>query len=263
MKKGQMSFFFILGILLLFSILFVYFGANIKVWMSKIKGESATVESAPGFVAIQKMIETCIDQTAKLAVFYLGFIGGDVAPDPWIIQFMPAYFAYDNHYRIPYYVYEEKVLMLSDEHIKTDILAHYMDTKLQACTNGFKALPYFVVKEEKPTTTVILTDEEVVFSVIYQVSATKGDTTEKIGPYYTSHVRVRLKEILSIARTIVQSAHEDQRLIMWDYMTDITKRYYNITAYTEKDKTLVYRIIDLNNTIDNEPYKYQFGVKIA
>ncbi len=263
MKKGQISFYYILGILLLFSIVLLYFSGGIKFGTLKTKGEAVTTESAPGFTAIHKLIETCIDQTAKLAVFYLGFLGGDVSPDPWTTQFpQEPYFVYDKDYRIPYYIYEEKPLMLSDEQIKHDILARYMDTKLQKCTNKFKALPLFAVREEAPSTTVDLSDEEVIFSVHYPVHATKGDTKENIGPDYVTRVRVRLKEILSIGRTITRFAAENDRIIHWDYMTDVTKLYYNMTAYTERDKTLLYRIIDLNNTIDNEPYKYQFGVKV-
>lgn len=263
MKKGQISFYYILGVLLLFSIVLLYFSGGIKFGTLRTRGEAAATESAPGFTAIHKLIETCVDQTAKLAVFYLGFIGGDVLPDPWVAQFpKEPYFTYDTSYKIPYYVYEEKPLMLSDDQIKQDILARYMDTKLQKCTNKFQALPFFTTREEAPSTTVDLSDEEVIFSVHYPVHATKGDTKENIGPDYVSRVRVRLKDILSVARIVTLFAVEDDRLIHWDYMTDVTKLYYNITMYTERDKTLLYRIIDLNNTIDNEPYKYQFGVKI-
>ncbi len=263
MKKGQVSFFLILGILFLFSVMLLYFNGGIKFWTSETKGEAVTTETAPRFEAIQKLIESCVDQTARLAVFYLGFIGGDVTPDPWTAQFLQApYFIYDRLYKIPYYVYESKILMLSDDQIKADILARYMDSNLPKCTDGFKAVSYFVVREELPSTIVTLTDAEVVFSVHYPIYATKGDRSEKIGPDYTSHVWVRLKEILAIARKITQFAGEDDRLIQWDFMTDVTKKHYNITAYTEKDKTIIYRIIDLNNTIDNEPYKYQFGVRI-
>jgi len=264
MKKGQISFYYILGVLLLFSIVLLYFSGGIRFGALRTRGEAATTENAPGFTAIHKLIETCIDQTAKLAVFYLGFIGGNVLPDPWAAQFpKEPYFAYDKSYRIPYYVYEENFLMLTDDQIKKDILSRYMNTKLQKCTNTFKALPLFAVREERPSTNVDLTDEEVIFSVHYPVHATKRDTKENIGPDYVSRVKVRLLEILSIARTITRFAAEDDRQIHWDYMTEVTKLYYNITAYTERDKTLLYRIIDLNNTIDNEPYKYQFGVKIT
>ncbi|MBI4441004.1 hypothetical protein HY639_02445 [Candidatus Woesearchaeota archaeon] len=263
MQKGQVSFFFILGILLLLSISLLYFLGGIKYTELRTKGHAVTTETAPGFLAVHKLIETCVDQTAKLAVFYLGFIGGDVSPDPWILQSPSAYFSYDQYYRIPYYVYEGRALMLSDEEIKRDILARYMNTKLPKCTNGFVTLPMFRVVEELPSTDVTLTDEEVLFSVTYPVQAFKGDTKENIGPQYVAHVRVRLLDILSIARAITLFAAEDDRLIRWDFMTDVTTRHYNITAYTERDKTLIYRIIDLNNTIDNEPYKYQFGVRVS
>lgn len=263
MKRGQIGFFFILGVLLLLSVALLFFAGGFQYKTAKIKVHEIAKETPPSFVSLRKLIESCVDQTAELAVFYLGFIGGDVKPDPWAKQFLKQpYFVYNKYYTIPYYTYEEKPLMLSDDEIKRDILARYMDINLQKCTNDFIEFPQYIVKDQSPSTIVDLSDEEVIFSVNYPVHAAKEEIQENIPSDYISRINVRLKEILSIARVITNFAAEDDRLIHWDFMTDVTSRDYNITAYTEKDKTLIYRIIDLNNTIDNEHYKYQFGVKI-
>jgi len=54
----------------------------------------------------------------------------------------------------------------------------------------------------------------------------------------------------------------NDRYIHWDYMTDVSNKNYNITTYTEDDSTIIYRIIDLENEIEKEPYIFQFANKI-
>ena len=42
----------------------------------------------------------------------------------------------------------------------------------------------------------------------------------------------------------------------------MSNRNYNITAYTHDENTIIYRIIDLENEIDDEPYIFQWANKI-
>ena len=54
----------------------------------------------------------------------------------------------------------------------------------------------------------------------------------------------------------------DPTLIHWDYLTEVTKKNYNVTAYAELQESIIYRIVDEKYELLGEPYIFQFAVKI-
>lgn len=206
---------------------------------------------------LRTFIQSCVDKVAKNAVFYLGFVGGNLKNDAF-----SKYFLVDSYYKIPYYYYEGSSLMLSEDGFRNLVLAKYMNNNIRKCTNNFIAFENLRIVDSSAKTRVELSDDEVIFNVKYPVSINRGFSIRNLDQNYISVVKVRLKEILQIAQTIVANEVKNDRHIHWDYLTDISNKNYNITAYTENDDTIIYRIIDLENEIDKEPYIFQFANKV-
>jgi len=228
------------------------------------KGDLQTLGSE--YANINTFVQTCVDNTAKYALFYLGFIGGDITPDPFSEKSATPYFIYDQYYKIPYFYSEGLRLIPGKNNVKPffiDILETYVNQQLKSCTKKFVSFPNVEVKEEGVKTRIALTDSEAVFNVNYPVYASIAGERKLLGPDYMSRIPVRLDEILGISEAIVTRLEVDDRIIHWDFLTEVSRRDYNITAYTEMEKTLVYRIVDENNDLFNEPYIFQFAVKVS
>ena len=86
-KKGQITFFIFLGILILFSL-----------WILTSEKGGDYFGNDPIVQAVTAFTQGCHDQASREAVFYLGLVGG--RPMQW-----PSYFVYDEFYKIPHYYY--------------------------------------------------------------------------------------------------------------------------------------------------------------
>ena len=206
---------------------------------------------------LRNFVQSCVDSVAKNAVFYLGFIGGHLQNEPF-----PNFFYYDSYYRIPYYYYDGESQILTEDGFMNLVLAKYMNDNLRKCTNNFKAFQDTRIVDANVKTKVDLTDNEVIFNLVYPVSINRVFQVRNIDRNYITEVKVRLKEIINIAQNIVENEVKDDRQIHWNYLTDVSNRNFNITAYTEDDNTIIYRITDLDNEIDKEPYVFQWANKI-
>jgi len=252
-KRGQITAYFIIALVV--AATFLILGTAKKDNASKLDVgmENVRVDDSN----LRAFVESCVNTAAKNAVFYLGFVGGNLKDD-----IFKQYYPIGTIYKIPYYYYEGASLILTEDGFKNLVLAKYMNDNLRKCTNNFKAFENARIVDSNVKTNVELSGNEAIFNVRYPVSINHGFSVKNLDPDYIAVVRVRLKDILQIAQNIVENEVKNGRHINWDYLTEVSKRNYNITAYTENDNTLVYRIIDLENEIDKEPYVFQWANKI-
>ncbi len=252
-RSGQIAAYFFIGLIIL--VTFIALSTAKKEDVSKLDVgiEAVKIDDAN----LRSFVQLCVDKVAKDAVFYLGFVGGNLKNDVF-----PQFFYHDSFYKIPYYYYEGNSLILTEDGFKNLILAKYINDNLRKCTNNFRVFQNIRIVDSNVRTNVELSDNEVIFNIKYPVSINRGFQVKNIDPNYITEVKVRLKEILQIAQNIVAEEVKNDRYIHWNYLTDISNRNYNITAYTEDDNTIIYRIIDLENEIDDENYIFQFANKI-
>ncbi len=251
-KKGQVSLFIIVGVILVLAILipFIYLSYKQEVPI-KTDAENEHIE---GF------IEGCIDQKAKQSLFYLGFIGGATkvnSQEPF-----EFFYEYDEYYKIPYHFYDGENL-IKDVKIEK-ILESFMDNNLEHCIKNFenyKNEADFEYKE--PKTDVSIKDKEVIVNVDFPVIIKREGKQSKLATTFLSKVPVRLGTIHKIGKTIVEKSEKEPSLIDWEYISDKNKDGFNITAYAGEDYTIIYRIVDNKYKIDNNEFVYQFGVKIV
>lgn len=252
-RSAQIAVFFFIGLIILTSLIIL--STSYKEDTSKLDVgiEAVQIDDAN----LRSFIQFCVDTVAKDAVFYLGFVGGNLKNDAF-----PQFFFVDSFYKVPYYYYEGTSLILTEDGFKNLVLAKYMNDNIRKCTNNFRAFRNARIVDANAKTNVEMSDDEVIFNVRYPVSINRLFSSRNLEPNYIAVVKVRLKELIQIAQNIVQNEVRKDRHIHWDFMTDISSRNYNITAYTEHDNTIIYRIIDLENEMDKEPYIFQFANKI-
>jgi len=253
-KRGQVAVFIILALLIIIIVMFL-------IYLRQSTGKDPVTEIKEGQIDdsnLRKFVQSCVDSTSKKAVFYLGFVGGNLQEDVF-----ENFYNVMEDYKIPYYYFDKRSYILDEEGFKTKILAQYMKENLQKCTAEFKDFKYLKVTEKNPEINVVLGENEVIFNVKYPIKIDRGFLGTNLESSYQSKVPARLKEIISIAQEIVKREVENERYIHWDYMNEATSRGYNITAYTEKDSTIVYRIVDLKSEIDDEFYVFQWANRMS
>ncbi len=253
-KAGQTTLFIILGLLILLGVLLYSFSVLKEKPAETAKKQSVvTAEDQP----IKVFVDSCVEQTAKLALFFFGFIGGGLEPPVY-----EHFFVYNPNYKIPYLYGEGKTQYLTGDFVE-NTLGRYMDTKLRKCTGGFSAFPGTHISDESPKTKVQLLENEVVFTVAYLVTVERDGKKSQLGPEFSTRIPVRLKEMTETTNHIIEQKQQDQSLIHWDYLTEVSHKNFNVTAYTEVNATIVYRIVDEKHEVTGEPYIFQFAVKIG
>lgn len=254
-KKGQLSFFALIGLILILAIILYVVVSKFLLETPLQRGQEELAESSID-QPIKVFIESCVTQTSRLGLFFFGFVGGDVTP-----QAYQNFFSYGARYKIPYLYYGGISTDLTKEFVQTT-LAKYVDDNLKKCTGSFVPFPGVNIKDREPKTNVNLLDNEIVFSVNYPITVTRDNKKSVIGPEFTSKTALRLEEMRQITNQIISQKKSDPSLIHWNYLTDVTQKGYNATAYAEVDSTLIYRIVDERYELLGEPYIFQFAVKL-
>ncbi len=254
-KRGQATIYIVvIAVLVLAVFIMMYFQGEVKGSFRGATEKELTIEDRN----VAAYIQSCLDLTAKNGLFFLGFVGGRLNPDPFGL-----YYHYDESYKVAYFYIEGKnnIPVPYQEAYWTGLLDRYMKNYFEGCIGNFQSFPISVVKGKFSSKTSF-TDESVIFNIQYPVTINRDGKKVELDPKYTATVPVRLREMLFVASTIVEKEVSNDQFIHWDYLTQVTQKQYNITAYTEEEDTIVYRMIDLRNKIDNEPYIMQFANKV-
>jgi len=209
---------------------------------------------------IRNFVESCVSITGKEALFYLGFVGGNLEPDPFEL-----YFSFDENYKVPYFYFENRnnIPVPYNEAFWENLLDQYVNKNLELCINKFESFSGVQIDHGQTISDTAFTDDTVIFNVNFPVIITRDSQANNLDPKYIDEFEVRLRDILQTTTTIVEKEVKNDKYIHWDFLTTVSENNYNITAYTEEDNTIVYRIIDLQNKIDDEVYVFQFANKIG
>ncbi|MBI4441350.1 hypothetical protein HY639_04220 [Candidatus Woesearchaeota archaeon] len=255
MKRGQLTLFSILGIMLLLFVALYFFAYVVLKEKPTEQAREQLIETAAD-QPIKAFVDSCVAQTARMALFFFGFVGGDVEPPAY-----PTFFSYDTRYKIPYLYELDKAFFLTPDFVQ-GTLGRYVESKLRKCLGGFTQFAGVQINDKQPKAKVTMLDTEVVFAVTYPVTVLREGKKSLVGPEFSTRVPSRLKDMVRITNDIVAQKQADPTLIHWDYLTEVTNHDYNATAYAEVDQTLIYRLIDTKYDLLGEPYIFQFAVKV-
>lgn len=250
-KRGQVTIFIVLGIVVILAAVVLVF--MISSGNDQNYDAEGKVITDPEVKNVDSFIRDCLLKSSQEALFYLGYTGGNVG-------YFPKSFSYDS-YDVAYYYYEGVSYMPSYEDVTDNILGKYVEQNIVECINDFDDFENLKIEYVNPVTDVVIAQESVVFKINFPVSVFRGGQKIDLGPEFRSEINARLKDMLDITNNIVANQIKNELFVHWDYMTDKTKDNFGVTAYTEEDNTIVYRIIDEENNLFEEPYIFQFANK--
>ena len=200
-KRGQITLFILLGVVLIIAIAFLYY-MNIQSAGSVRVTEAGQEE----FLSIEEFISTCITKSAAESGYYISEHGGwQYIPDD------PVDYVIDPFGRKITRVYDknlaESVLLLSLDEVEYTY-AGKVRRMILACVddfNIFKNMNYNVEYKSPQVTATILQN----FSIIetnFPVTITKGDMTKKFNEFAPVRVPLRIGRFHEVAQYLINHA---------------------------------------------------------
>lgn len=241
MKRGQITIFAIIGIILILSVLLFVF----------LRPKANPDIEVKDPTNVRQFIESCLTQSANQALFYQGYIGGDVS-------LYSDFYIYDSFYRIPYVYYEGGNKFLDADKIEV-MLEQSVEKNFPICIDNFNSIKDAEVTDKPAKADVKITRHGVIFELNYIAKVFQNEATTTIGPDFSKEIDVNLLDMISISEIITEKALLDDSIIDWEYISTKNEKY-NMTAFKAPDNNIIYRIIDTKD-IFARLFTYQFAVK--
>ena len=251
-KRGQTSYFIIIGIIILMIVLLAYYVYQVKV---DSQGDDVTEpqKTAIDSTILKEFVTGCIHAEAKDAVIKLGehagyidplntelsgtdFVQGAKPTESDMISFPPG-----AQQKIPYWWYlkseNDKMPMQLSSKVpsRTDIerqVSTYVEKHLKNCLGNFNPVTkqgYDVDNLTSPNVTTKIAKKEVVVTADYELVFKNDDSETIVNSYYTK-LDVNLLKTYKLASLIMYLEAEGQML---EYMTQ-----YIISAYGGLDEEI-------------------------
>ncbi|MBD3310400.1 hypothetical protein GF351_04230 [Candidatus Woesearchaeota archaeon] len=203
-KKGQVTLFVILGIMVLLSIsLFFYFR------LSQIEVPEVT---PPEYVPVQDYVEACIYDTGEEAIRQIGLHGGYVEIPFQIDRDPSAYLGLDSQglLKIPYWYHNMQNRYPSVSFMESQI-SDFVEQNLDRCLRDFEPMSesFEVTPRGDIEVTTTIAEDDVVIEVDYilNVRLLGEDTESHIGRFSTDF-NVRLKRLYDLAVRLLEKENE-------------------------------------------------------
>jgi len=265
-KRGQVTIFILLGILIVFIAIAIFFINQYTIQKSLEIQQEKELDLERKSQSVKVLVESCIRQVAERAVITVGYRAGKPELDD-------SY--YDGKvFSANYLYYLGEGLALSTDEIESS-LEKIMNLQLLECLpNDFKqqdiineelvSLENLVfqglsINSEEVTTVVDISNQYVIFTINWPLTL-KLDYMQKVMENFAPvKLPVRLKKTGLFVEEFVQQLELNPYFIDAFYLLD-----QNLTidmAIYEED-TYIFLITDENSLIDNEPFKFLFAAKI-
>lgn len=233
-KKGQITLFVILGIVLIIGVLLFVFLSNSQKENSVDKFNKDVTTSSTEFRPIQTYVENCIHVVGRNAIDLIGSKGGDI--EPFSGRYVPAKF-YDDSVGdndgvllgntddsfVPFWIQSTTPVTTDKIKMKLDVptidyvskqIEDYVDEHLGNCLNNlsdFEKLGYNLSEMDSPKTEVKILDEEVIIKTEMKTIVSKGKNVQEFKNFLTREP-VPLGKFLFRAKQIVYEEYKSQYL---------------------------------------------------
>lgn len=205
-KRGQLTMFIIIGLILLVSASIVVYLTTQKV----VKPVEEEVIVPENIRPVYEFVQACTQDIAKEGIGLLGLQGGFIQL-PGIIDRTPtAYIPADtmNVIKVPLWYYEGEDRTPNIGFMEREISRH-LNQNLKDCTGTFEAFgeQFRVVEEGNVSTKTIIVDNEVLVRITWPLAITSGERTTRIKDFVV-RLPVKLKQIWQLANATMSAENE-------------------------------------------------------
>jgi hypothetical protein len=249
-KKGQLTIFIIIGIVLLaIAGVAYYYMTQIK----KTEVSSETSELSSDILPVKAYIDSCIKSVGKDAIFWIGQQGG---------YYIPPEKSIVNYYlKIPYYYYLGDSVMPTMDRVERE-LAAYVNNMLPNCTNNLEEIESlgFNVEQGTVSTKARISPNMVTFDVNLPVVIKETNKKSSVSDFKVVIGDIRLYTIYDVARNLTIGQLNDPTSICLSCVANIgTDTGLNIEMERWDTSTVLFIITDNQSKLDSTPYTYKYA----
>ncbi|MBI4447514.1 hypothetical protein HY643_00895 [Candidatus Woesearchaeota archaeon] len=248
MKKGQITAFIILGLIIFVIIGFsVYFKSSLTEKLMVQRAEE-TVLFEEKSLKVKDYVKSCLEQKTlegiRLVSEYGGFFN---LTGKQTITHRP-YFFYDNKTDVPTInSYEES-------------LERYLQSEIPFCIKNFEGLEVKAVSQLKKVN-VKANDNGLSVDLDYPITISIDNSESNLNPEYVQTIKVPLKKMLGVSGEVVLEA---SKTVNGSYCAtcfyDLAVKHdiqINMAYFDEKSS--IFHLTDLSTKINGEPYELAFA----
>ena len=231
-KKGQVTLFIVIGLILLLMIGIYFYISSIKPSEEKI---------TPDLEPIKIFVDTCLEQTAVPAVLLQASQSGYLyLPEN---NGKPNYAETDSG-NIPYGFVGDKKQLLSKESMEKQ-LNTYLAQEILKCINSFKSIPGKKIEVEEESAVVTSSIDRNIIRITFNYPITldvKGDGTqlEKLEEFSTD-IPLRLGHVVEIIHKILDSQEEDSQYLDLELLNSFDVK---VDVIPLNDEDMLFQITD-------------------
>ena len=244
MKRGQVTFFTLAGIVLLLIV-----GSLVYLQVQKRREQQSiapTLGLPPHAQKVYLYVQSCLDDILPLGVFLLGRQSGFYRPPQGALR--------TNETTLAYY-YRNGVSHAPTARDVENQLSQFIKENLPPCID-FSRFPSLSITQKAVSPSVTLRDDDVNVQVVYPLMIKKDASSITINKPYTSTLTLRLTKILAAASQITEAAQKDPETIDLALLLE-TDFDVNIIQYD--NRTIIYAITDKQSAIHDVPYTFLFA----
>ena len=248
-KRGQVTIFIILGILILI-IVGSFFLIRSYSEEKRVETEAEKVQQAIQMSAsVKHYIESCLDSTGKKALIFVGKHGGYYE--------LPS--QSDTFFLMPYYFYDDNSHLISKEELENQI-SNFINNELFFCVKNFVVFEKqgYEIEQEEVNTSTTIARYKVILNVNFPVTLAKGESVRTIVEFTTS-INSRLDTIYNVVKELLEEQENDPASICvtCGVILGIENDLRVEMSFIEGGE-IMFTIIDEEIPINQEPFEYNF-----
>ncbi len=248
-KRGQVTIFIVIGIVILFvSALSIYLYKS-----SSTKNFSANQEQTIQLESIktnlQQVLEQCLEQRAAEGIYLVSIQGGIIYPDK------PEEMLITDNANIQYASINDKIL-LSKENIEQQISKYITQTDLHCDFSSFLKEGVQITEPKIESTKTTINNKKIILTTQLTFEAKIASSTIQITTLQTQ-LPLALGNLIEQAKNIIQKQQQN----FSQYQPTQTKENYFITYFPYDEITSIYSISDKESLYNNAPLTFMFALR--
>ena len=242
MKKSQISYTMLLGVIILTFSFILFFSIN--------KQKPSDSESI-SFESVKVYVDQCLKSSLEQAILTTGIQGG-----LYNDSYNSLYYLF---YALPYYSSGTTKSVIPLDIIEKQISYNTQDNLIY-CLNDFEPLKPigFTFEDSEPTAKALITDSQVIVDLSYPFKVVIGSTVRGFNKFSAS-VPSRYKLVHSVASNIAEDFSKDPARICISCMIDYAHpKDLNISVTNFGEKDVVVSILDKKVKINDNYFVFNF-----
>ncbi|MFH1210939.1 MAG: hypothetical protein V1645_03405 [archaeon] len=248
-KRGQLTLFVVLGVVLVILILLMVFYRSAITETVSTKILQKQVVLPADIREIQDHVQRCVEANSLITFYYLGEQGGLLVPSG------DKAFVNDD-FSVAYGYDKGKNVLPTLVDFRREF-SNSMNDFLPGCLASVDFGKLNVVAKE-PSTSVDFLDDKVRVSVDYPITVTEGENTFKVDDPYEVEYPLRIKFLHDISDSIVKRTISDPKNIDVSYLIGLGVK---VDIYPYDNKTFLYSLEDSRSVYRDVLYNYRFAVR--